>query len=299
MTDAAKLNSAQKGTSRHSQKPNGDWLLEQLTILAEAMGESLTPSRLEIYLTDLADLSREQLEMACWRARRELRFFPKIAELREFAGALSSAVDDRPDPELAWAMCPQGEEKSVVWTDEMAEAFGLARPLLSSGDAIAARMVFKEQYPRLLAKVRARGEPVRWTASLGWDPKDRMRALADAMEKKRITVEHALTLISPMQRDELMASLPATERKLLAGEVKPCPKQLNGLQAILLKVTENKLMTIPERSKRFELTDEQRREHTTQVRQQAAEVRLRTAKQQSGKSSLLPKQASPRLVAKN
>jgi hypothetical protein len=60
--------------------------MEQLTVLAEAMGESLTAQRLEIYARDLADLTQEKLAGAFSRARRELRFFPKIAELRELAG---------------------------------------------------------------------------------------------------------------------------------------------------------------------------------------------------------------------
>jgi hypothetical protein len=70
-------------TSTHSPKPSGAWVMEQLTILAEAMDQSLTPSRLQIYASDLCDLSQEQIELALFRARRELKFFPKIAELRE------------------------------------------------------------------------------------------------------------------------------------------------------------------------------------------------------------------------
>jgi hypothetical protein len=42
---------------------------------------------LRVYVDDLlCDLSREQLQTALIRARRELRFFPKIAELRDLAG---------------------------------------------------------------------------------------------------------------------------------------------------------------------------------------------------------------------
>jgi hypothetical protein len=62
------------------------WLAEQVTILAEAMGESMTPARLKIYAGDLADIERPQMEIAFSRARCELRFFPKICELRELAG---------------------------------------------------------------------------------------------------------------------------------------------------------------------------------------------------------------------
>jgi hypothetical protein len=63
------------------------WLAEQLVVLAEATGENVTPARLKIYAADLADLGRSQLEVAFARARRELKFFPRIAELRELAGS--------------------------------------------------------------------------------------------------------------------------------------------------------------------------------------------------------------------
>jgi hypothetical protein len=78
------------------------WLVDELTILAEALGEVVTIERLRIYSRDLAsDLTREQLQIALTRARRELRFFPKISELRELAGA---SVDEQQqiEAEAAW-----------------------------------------------------------------------------------------------------------------------------------------------------------------------------------------------------
>jgi hypothetical protein len=63
------------------------WLIDQVTILAEAFGEELTDARLRVYAEDLSEVERPQLEIAFGRARRELKFFPKISELRELAGA--------------------------------------------------------------------------------------------------------------------------------------------------------------------------------------------------------------------
>ena len=51
------------------------------------MGEPLTDARIRIYAEDLSNLSRPQLEIAFKRARLELKFFPKISELCELAGA--------------------------------------------------------------------------------------------------------------------------------------------------------------------------------------------------------------------
>lgn len=66
------------------------WLLDQLTLLAEAYGESgekVSAQRLEIYVNALSDLSQAQLAVAFNRAVAELKFFPKVAELRDLAGA--------------------------------------------------------------------------------------------------------------------------------------------------------------------------------------------------------------------
>ena len=78
------------------------WTTEQLGILAIALGEPLTPARLRIYAEDLAaDLSREQIAVAVQRARRELKFFPKLSELRVFAGVDPAALLSV-EAEAAW-----------------------------------------------------------------------------------------------------------------------------------------------------------------------------------------------------
>jgi hypothetical protein len=70
-------------------------------VLAAALGETVTQERLAIYADDLGDLTQEQIERALLRARRELRFFPKIAELREFAGVGIKQHDDA-EMRAAW-----------------------------------------------------------------------------------------------------------------------------------------------------------------------------------------------------
>jgi hypothetical protein len=92
--------SAQLTTSRPST-PRSRWIGEQLTILAEALGEPLTRSRLRLYAADLADLEQDVLASAFVRARQECRFFPKIAELRELAIA-SRADLEQVEANAAW-----------------------------------------------------------------------------------------------------------------------------------------------------------------------------------------------------
>lgn len=62
------------------------WITEQLTVLAEAFGESVTEARLDIYVQSLIDIPREKLAEGFKRALRETKFFPKISELRDLSG---------------------------------------------------------------------------------------------------------------------------------------------------------------------------------------------------------------------
>jgi hypothetical protein len=76
-----------KITTSQPSTPLFRWIGEQLTVLAELFGESVTAARLKAYSANLVDLDLSQLEMAFLRASRDLKFFPKVGELRELAGA--------------------------------------------------------------------------------------------------------------------------------------------------------------------------------------------------------------------
>jgi hypothetical protein len=111
---------------------------------------------------------------------------------REVKGQLTtqdviSRMDDgRPGVEEAWAMLPSGEDDTVVWTAEMAEAYRACAPLLAEGDRIAARMTFKEVYTKAMTLAVSAGVPVQWSPSLGWDMEKRKRVLAAAVEAGKL-----------------------------------------------------------------------------------------------------------------
>jgi hypothetical protein len=224
---------------------------------------------------DLAsELSDDQLLRGLARLRKE-REWVSIKAIIELSGATEE--DGRPGVEAAWAMCPKTEEASVVWTEEMMEAFGLCRPLLMSGDEIGARMVFKENYPAFVSRNRVSHIPVRWTVSLGWDQSDRVRALSEAIQKKRIPAKQALELLGGEQREELLLQLPVPERKLLTGEAEPNIAMLTGMQKTLLTLKEQVKMPEP-LPIRKEPSEEERAAHAKRVREQAAQIKARTEK---------------------
>lgn len=203
-------------------------------------GFDITVQQLEVYAEHLADISRERLAEAFWKATRELRFFPKIAELRELAGDLvGTSQDGRRGPEEAWAKMPKGdriEDDTVVWCEEECAAYNACRPLLLEGDMIGARMAFKERYEREVAEARVAGKPVQWTISAGYDVEQRLVTLAIAVREKYITTAMALPFVSPERESDFARMLPPAETKgLLTGEISDLPN-LPGLPGVLARM---------------------------------------------------------------
>jgi hypothetical protein len=192
-------------------------LLQAIAVTAELCGTNLSEAAAKLMLSDLSDYDEGAALQALSKCRRELKGRLTLAEI------VSRIDDGRPGAEEAWAVLPFDEATSVVWTKEMSAAFWIAHPLIDSGEKIAARMAFKEAYLRMVAEAREHREPVKWTVSLGHDQAGRQPILAAAVEKGRITVNHARTLIPNFDRDDsvtpLLESRQANEALALAEQV--------------------------------------------------------------------------------
>ncbi|MBI1890103.1 MAG: hypothetical protein HYS18_05625 [Burkholderiales bacterium] len=117
-------------------------------------------------------------------------------EITSIGSSIDACLDDgRPSPQEAWEMMPKCEEASVVWTEEMAHAWGRSLPLLQSGDIKAARTVFEKSYRNAVAAARRKKHPARWIPSLGSDPAHREKALLDAVKKERLSAAHVKKLL--------------------------------------------------------------------------------------------------------
>lgn len=96
------------------------------------------------------------------------KFFPKPADIVE----ILTKQDGRPTADEAWSVALKGRDEvsSVVWTDEISQAFlSVALPILESGDKIGARIGFRDNYNRLVEQARAGGVQVHWSISCGTD----------------------------------------------------------------------------------------------------------------------------------
>lgn len=191
-------------------------LLENLAATAEVMGQQISPTALAMMAKDLSVYHQDVVIEALGILRRESKFKMTLAAVIEKVEQLQP--DGRPGADEAWAMIPKDEQTSVVMTDEMAEAFGIAKPILDDGDKIAARMAFKEAYARIVVANKTAGIKPKWFPSLGADKNGRDLVIAEAVRLGRLSVDHAIRLTHP---DDLPVMLENAGEVKLAIEYKP------------------------------------------------------------------------------
>ncbi len=134
------------------------------------------------------------------------KWMPRAADIVEQIKKANAVTRIGPDEAWAKALNAEDERNTVVWTDEIAEAFAAARPLLEDGDRVGARMAFKQCYERLTA---GKAAPPRVTYSVGWD-----RALrAEAFEQAK-----AEGLLPAPQADALMLQYAGPNDRGTPGE---------------------------------------------------------------------------------
>jgi hypothetical protein len=118
----------------------------------------------------------------------EIAFQGYLADNGEFAplpagiAKRCKLMDGRPNPEEAWAIALQSQDEAntVIWTEEIAQAFSICQTVLDMGDEVGARMAFKETYARIIAEARSAHKMAKWVASLGWDADKRVEVLQNA-----------------------------------------------------------------------------------------------------------------------
>lgn len=166
-----------------------DWLVEQLTATAELLGHEIKPNAAAMLAEDLSSYSKPVLKAALHRVRSEHtgRLTPK---------AILDRIDEamgRPGANEAWAVAVNAldEHKTVVWTDEMAQAWEVARPIAKTGDLIGARMAFISAYERMVRTARELRLVPSVTVSLGHDKEGRALAVEKAVKLGYMPMDQA------------------------------------------------------------------------------------------------------------
>ena len=160
-------------------------LIEAVAVTAELCGRVFSEPAARVFVDDLSGYPEAQVIESLRRCRREVRGILTVQDV------VSRLDDGRPGPDEAWSMIPRSEADSTVWTDEIAQAWGVAE---KASDRTAQRAAFREAYMAAVAKARDERRPVNWFASLGWDVRGREAALALAVQKGRISIGYARDL---------------------------------------------------------------------------------------------------------
>ncbi len=166
-------------------------LYQHLLATYAAVDQPMSDIALKAIAVDLQHYELDAVAKALARCRKELRRITLADIIERIDG-------EHPGPESAWATVSQAignESISLVLTDEMAEAYGVARSL--SDDPVAARMAFKEHYQRAVSKARAEGKRPEWFPSLGTDPAGRHDVITKAIQMNALTSENIRELEMP------------------------------------------------------------------------------------------------------
>jgi hypothetical protein len=200
-------------------------VIEAIAVTAELCGRTFSPAAAMVFASDLDGFAEQAVLGALTRCRKEVRGMLTLQDV------VSRLDDGRPGVEQAWAMLPHGEDASVVWCVEMAQAWGGAYPLLADGDRIGARMAFKEAYAKQVADARDQRIAPKWTPSFGRDVPGRQAALIEAVRHNRMSLDHATRLLPVDAAEGLVRALGVTVHPLLAA---PSVEGKQRIAALLL-----------------------------------------------------------------
>lgn len=164
-------------------------ILQALSIAFSFTGQTMPDAALAEMAKDLSGYPVADVAASLKRCRSELKSI-------KFSDILDRLPNGHPGPDEAWAIVSRGmnnEALTVVWTDQIREAYGVAHAL--ADDSVAARVAFKEAYQRLISESRLRREKPSWSVSRGSDKADQELQITEAVKAGRLSVEYATRML--------------------------------------------------------------------------------------------------------
>ena len=164
-------------------------MLQALSVAFSFTGQSLPDAALAEMACELSAYPETDVFLALKRCRAELKSI-------KYSDILDRLPNGFLGPEEAWAVVSRGmqnEALTVVWTDEMRAAYGVAAPL--ADDPVAARMAFREAYQRAVSAARARNAQPSWSVSRGTDRADQALQITEAVKAGRLSQAYAATML--------------------------------------------------------------------------------------------------------
>ena len=194
-----------------------DWLLEELGATMELSGQQVRPAALLLLAEDLAHIDKPVLRLALARIRAEHRGPILTGTVLQYVDHAMGRM--LPAEAYGLALTSADQQATVVWTDEIAQAWAVAAPLLNAGDKFGARQAFIEAYGRITGEARALRRRPQVQVSLGHDPEARTRAVQEAITAGRLPL--GLEGLTDDLREQLRLTAPRAALALPAPESAP------------------------------------------------------------------------------
>lgn len=191
-------------------------MAEELASTAEALGQAISVNAAGLMAADLSTFPREQLRIALSRTRMECTGKLTLKAILDQLDALQGRLGGNE----AWALAlrARDERETVVWTDEVAEAWAVAAPMANGRDLVGARMAFKDAYERITQQARdtlKRPEP---RIAVGWDNARRIAVVTAAHNDGQIPLALAMCAVAPHEVARMGGALvPATSASPQVG----------------------------------------------------------------------------------
>ena len=187
--DATRLIS--KMRINYGKKFADQWVGVDVEELKQAMVEAYQGLSMEDFTRGYARMLQEQ-----WP--------PTIPEFRSWC---EPKTDDWLGSHEAWAIAEKsigfdGQELTVIWTDQMAQAFSRCEELIKTGDKYQraeAKKIFCDAYDRLVTQAKDQGLKPIYVTSLGTDKDQAIAAIKQAEVDGFLTAPDATALLEHKQ----------------------------------------------------------------------------------------------------
>lgn len=185
---------------------------EMFTACCFNYGRDASKEVMRLFWRELRDHDLPDVSRAFHAHIRTSTFMPSVKSILDRLQAVNPAMQ-RPGADEAWAKMPRSEDDSVVWTEEMAYAWGIASSLVNENltdrpDWVAARMAFRDAYKRAVDAAESQSRQVRWSLVRGHTTDNLLDVVNEAVRLGRLTEEQARPVLAELDyRKPLVAGL--------------------------------------------------------------------------------------------
>ena len=170
---------------------------------AEQWGDISAADIADAMVECLQGLNQEDFKRGYMRMQRST-FCPTIPEFRSWC---EPKTDDWLGSHEAWAIAEKsigfdGQELTVIWTEQMAQAFSRCEDLVKTGDKYQraeAKKIFCDAYDRLVTQAKDQGLKPIYVTSLGADKDQQIAAINQATIDGFLTAPDATALLEHKQ----------------------------------------------------------------------------------------------------